>query len=266
MSDDTTIRQSIEAAAIGVVPGRFKDKVCFVTGGSSGIGRATCAHLAAEGARIAVVDINGEQAQETAALLSQLFAAVGAVAIAVPTDVASPSDVENAVRATVNTFGRLDVVVNNAATMTFTPVVATTVEAWDRVIGVNLRSVFLVCKAAIPFLTRGAIINVSSVHAHETTANVASYAASKGAVEAFTRALSRELEWSKVRVNCVVPGAVDTPMLWANPNVQNGTERVEGAVGRPEHIAAAICFLASDDAAFVNGTSLVVDGGRLSIL
>lgn len=125
---------------------------------------------------------------------------------------------------------------------------------------------FLVCKAAIPHLTRGAIVNVRSVHAHETTANVAPYAASKGAMEAFTRALARELEGSKVRVNCVAPGAVNTPMLWANPNVQNGTEKVAGAVGRPEDIAAALCFLASDDAAFINGTTLVVDGGRLNIL
>ncbi len=110
------------------------------------------------------------------------------------------------------------------------------------------------------------IVNVSSVHAHETTVNVAPYAASKGGMEAFSRALSRELGAKKIRVNCVAPGAVDTPMLWSNPNVRSGREKVQGAIGAPDDIAAAIAFLAADEARFVNGTTLVVDGGRLDIL
>src|SRR3954467_15978903 len=132
---------------------------------------------------------------------------------------------------------------------------------------VNIRSVFLYCKYGVPHMPAGgAIVNISSVHAHETTKNVVPYATSKGAMEAFTRGFSEEAAERKVRVNCVAPGAVNTPMLWNNPNVKNGTEKITGAVGEPADIAAAICFLASYEARFITGTTLVVDGGRLDIL
>ncbi|MBA4168052.1 MAG: SDR family oxidoreductase, partial [Chitinophagaceae bacterium] len=121
-------------------------------------------------------------------------------------------------------------------------------------------------KFTIPHMGRGAIVNVSSVHAHETTVNVVPYASSKGAMEAFIRGVSMEYPWPHLRINCVAPGSVDTPMLWNNPNVKSGAEKVIGAVGKPEELAAAICFLASDEAGFINGTTLVVDGGRLDIL
>jgi NAD(P)-dependent dehydrogenase (short-subunit alcohol dehydrogenase family) len=111
-----------------------------------------------------------------------------------------------------------------------------------------------------------AIVNISSVHAHETTKNVVPYAASKGGIEAFTRGFSEELADRRIRINCVAPGAVNTPMLWNNPNLKSGAEKISGAVGEPEDIAAAICFLASDEARFITGTTLVVDGGRLDIL
>ena len=154
--------------------------------------------------------------------------------------------------------------VNNAAMMTFQPVVELSVADWDQVLAVNLRGAFLFAKLSIPHMAPGsAIVNVSSVHAHETTVNVAPYAASKGALEAFTRALSRELVPSGIRVNCVSPGAVDTAMLWSNPNVRDGQEQLDGAVGRPEDIAAAIAFVAADEARFLNGATVVVDGGRL---
>ena len=115
-------------------------------------------------------------------------------------------------------------------------------------------------------MNKGVIINISSVHAHETTPNVIPYATSKGGLEAFTRGLSLEYTSEKVRANCVAPGAVDTPMLWSNPNIKNGKEKIEGAVGKPEDIAAAICFLASDEAWYINGTTLAIDGGRLNLL
>jgi NAD(P)-dependent dehydrogenase (short-subunit alcohol dehydrogenase family) len=157
--------------------------------------------------------------------------------------------------------------VNDAAMMTFKRVVELEVEDWDHLMNVNLRSVFLFCKLAVPHMPKGsAIVNVSSVHAHETEAGVAPYAASKGGMEAFTRALTLELEAKKIRVNCVAPGAVNTPMLWNNPNVKSGKEKVKGAVGEPADLAAAICFLASSEARFVNGTTLVADGARLDIL
>jgi NAD(P)-dependent dehydrogenase (short-subunit alcohol dehydrogenase family) len=113
---------------------------------------------------------------------------------------------------------------------------------------------------------RSVIVNTSSVHAHESEAGVSPYAASKGGMEAFCRVLALELEAKKIRVNCVAPGAVNTPMLWSNPNVKSGKEKIQGAVGQPEDIAAAICFLASPEARFINGTTLVVDGARLDIL
>jgi glucose 1-dehydrogenase len=110
------------------------------------------------------------------------------------------------------------------------------------------------------------VVNTSSVHAHETTPNVLPYAASKGGIEAFTRGLSLEYPREQARFNAVAPGAVDTPMLWNNPNVKSGKEKIEGVIGKPEELAAAICFLASDEASYINGTTLIVDGGRLNIL
>lgn len=241
---------------------RFNERICLVTGGGSGIGRATCLRFAAEGGRVAVVDLNAEHGNETV----RMIASAGGEAIFIETDVGELDDVRRAVDATVERWGRIDVVVNDAAIMTFKPIVDLDVEDWDRLMRVNLRSIFLFSKFALPHMKDGAIINISSVHAHETTGNVVPYATSKGGIEAFVRGLSRETAAANVRVNAVAPGAVDTPMLWSNPNIREGKESVTGAVGEPEDIAAAICFLASDEARFINGTTLVVDGGRLDIL
>ncbi len=241
---------------------RFTGKVCIVTGGGSGIGRATCQRCAAEGGRVTVVDLNPDSGNETV----QEITKAGGAAIFAQADVSNSPQVQAAVQATVSKWGKVDVLVNNAAMMSFTPIVDLPEEMWDKVLAVNIRSVFLFCKYCIPHMDHGAIVNVSSVHAHETTANVAPYASSKGAMEALTRALTREVAESKVRVNSVAPGAVNTPMLWSNPNVKSGAEKIEGAVGEPEDLAAAICFIASDEARYINGTTLVVDGGRLDIL
>lgn len=241
---------------------RFKDKVCLVNGGNSGIGRATSEFFGAEGGKVVVVGRNREKGEETVQAITQ----AGGQAIFVQTDVGVPSEVRAAVQAAVDQWGKIDVLVNSAATMTFEPIVDLAEDKWDALMAVNLRAVFLFCKYSLPHMQRGAIVNVSSVHAFETTANVVPYAASKGGMDAFTRGLSIEIGAQKARVNCVAPGAVDTPMLWNNPNVKSGAEKVEGAVGKPEDIAAAIAFLASDDARFINGTILVADGGRLNIL
>ena len=242
---------------------RFENKVCLVTGGGSGIGRAACERFAAEGGEIAVIDIseaNGNQAVEA-------VAANGGAAVFARADVSNSAEVQAAIQTAVEKFGKIDVLINNAAVMTFEPIAELAEEAWEKVMAVNLRSVFLFCKYALPHIpSGGAIVNVSSVHAHQTTANVVPYATTKGGIEAFTRGLSVECAARKVRVNCVDPGAVDTPMLWSNPNVKSGIEKIEGAVGKPEDIAAAILFLASDEARFITGASLAVDGGRLDIL
>lgn len=241
---------------------RFREKVILVTGAGSGIGRATAQRFEAEGGKVMVIDRNPEAGKETV----QMITAAGGQAFFQACDVGREEDIQAAVQAAVSQWGRIDIVVNNAAMMTFKKIVDLTCAEWDQVQAVNLRSVFLFCKYSIPHMNGGAIVNISSVHAHETTANVVPYASSKGAMEAFIRGVSLEYPYPKLRINCVAPGAVDTPMLWNNPNVKSGTEKVEGAIGKPEDLAAAICFLASDEAKFINGTTLVVDGGRLDIL
>ncbi len=242
---------------------RFQDKVCLVTGGGSGIGKAACIRFAQEGAKVAVVDLNEDHGNQTA---QEITAAQGE-AFFVKCDVGQPDDIKGAINATVQRWGKIDVVVNDAAMMTFQPIVDLPDDAFDKVLDVNLRSVFLFSKYSVPHMAEGsAIVNISSVHAFETTLNVVPYATSKGGMEAFTRGFAQELAPKKIRINCVAPGAVDTPMLWNNPNVKSGIEKVQGAIGKPEDIAAAICFLAADEARFITGTNLTVDGGRLDIL
>jgi NAD(P)-dependent dehydrogenase (short-subunit alcohol dehydrogenase family) len=241
---------------------RFQNKVCVVTGGASGIGRATARQMGREGGLVAVVDIHRERACMTADLIGK----EGGHSLCFTADVGDPEQVQRVVTDVVRVWGSIDVLINNAGTMTHLPVTELSVDDWDHVLNVNLRGAFVFCKYALPHIQNGAIVNVSSVHAHATTANVAPYAASKAGLEALTRALSREHPPDKVRINAVAPGAVDTPMLWSNPNLQSGAEKLEGEVATPEEIAAAICFLASHEARFINGATLRVDGGRLSQL
>ncbi len=241
---------------------RFTDKVCLITGAGSGIGKATALQMANEGGKVLVIDRNPEGGNAT---VNEITNAKG-TALFSQTDVGKPEDIQRTVDMALQNWGRVDVLVNNAAMMTFKRIVDLSIEEWDMVMAVNLRSVFLFCKLCIPHMNKGSIVNISSVHAHATTANVIPYASSKGAMEALIRGVSLEYPPSQLRINCVAPGAVDTPMLWNNPNVKSGKEVIEGAIGKPEELAAAICFLASDEASYVNGTTLIVDGGRLDIL
>jgi NAD(P)-dependent dehydrogenase (short-subunit alcohol dehydrogenase family) len=245
--------------------GRFADRVAIVTGAAGGIGLATAHRLAAEGARIVMADRDVERAtQERAGV-----AASGAPDVLVQAcDVADERQVAACVDAATAHYGRLDVVVNNAGLMTFRPLVESTGDDWHRVLGVDLLGAFHFVKHGFRVMRSGAaIVNVASIHALETEPKVAPYAAAKAALVSLTRSAAIEGKPLGIRVNAVLPGAVDTPMLWDNPNVRAGIEHVDRAyVGSPEQVAAAIAFLASDDAAFVQGAALVVDGGRVDRL
>jgi NAD(P)-dependent dehydrogenase (short-subunit alcohol dehydrogenase family) len=238
----------------------LKDKVAIVTGAGGGIGRAVATRFAAEGARVMLADMDEAKAQAAAG-------AIGAAAQAVRCDVAAEAEVAQACRFAAEHFGRLDVVVNNAGLMTFTPLEQLTEAEWIQVLSVDLLGAFYFTKQLMLRGQGGAIVNIASVHAMETTANVAPYAAAKAGLLSLTRSTSIEGKSRGVRANAILPGAIDTPMLWANPNLKSGAEVLDKAdVGRPEDIAAAAAFLASDDAAFITGAALNVDGGRLAKL
>ena len=241
---------------------RFKNKICFVTGATSGIGRAVAVQLGHEGGRVALLDRDITHGRDVVRQIE----AVGGQALLIRADVGRDASLQAAVRKILVAWGRIDVLVNNAALMTFEPVLQLDPKQWDRVMNVNVRALFRLSQLCLPHMQHGAIVAISSVHAHETTPNVVAYAASKGAVEAFVRGLSREIPHTQARINAVAPGAVDTPLLWSNPNLKSGQEKIIGQVGTPDELAAAICFLASAEASFINGTTLVADGGRLAVL
>ncbi len=241
---------------------RFQDKVCIVTGATSGIGRATAVQLAREGGRVAALGRSEQEGKSLAAEIKK----VGGQMLFIKADVGVDADLVAAVKKTLAKWKRIDVLVNDAAMMTFTPLLELDPADWDRVMNVNLRALFRLCQLCLPHMRGGAVVAVSSVHAFQTTPNVVPYAASKGGTEAFVRGLSLEIPHTQARINAVAPGAVETAMLRDNPNVKSGAEQVTGQVGTPEELAAAICFLASAEASFVNGTTLVVDGGRLAQL
>ena len=241
---------------------RFADKVVIVTGAGSGIGLATSLRFGAEGALVALVDRDAAALPAAAARVREQGCREVAEFVC---DVGVEADVTRTVEQVLSRFGRLDVVVNNAGLMFFTPIEELTGADWLRVLQVDLLGAFFFIKQAFLHMPQGgAIINLSSVHALETEPLVAPYAAAKAALLSLTRSSALEGKPKGIRVNAVVPGAVDTPMLWNNPDVQSGVEKIDAAdVGKPEDVAAAIAFLASSDAAFIQGAALLVDGGRL---
>lgn len=245
---------------------RFADRVAIVTGAAGGIGLATAVRLASEGARIVLADRDAA-GMEAASREVERAGAPGVTAQAC--DVAVEADVATCVDATLDRYGRLDVIVNNAGVMTFRALADLSTDDWHRVLDVDLLGAFHFIKHGFRSMAKrgGAIVNVSSIHAVETEPKVAPYAAAKAALVSLTRSAALEGKPLGIRVNAVLPGAVDTPMLWSNPNVRSGIEHVERRyVGRPEDIAAVIAFLASDEAAFVQGAAYIVDGGRMDRL
>jgi meso-butanediol dehydrogenase/(S,S)-butanediol dehydrogenase/diacetyl reductase len=244
---------------------RFADRVAIVTGGAGGIGLATASRLGSEGARVIVADLDEEAGIEAA---GKVRAAGAPDALAVACDVPREDQVEAAVAAAFDRFGRLDGIVNNAGLMLFRPIAELTGDDWTRVLSVDLLGAFYFTKHAfLRMAAGGAIVNVSSIHALETTPLVACYAAAKAALLSLTRTAALEGKPKGIRVNAILPGAIDTPMLWENPNVKSGEETIDRAdVGTPDDVAAVIAYLLSDDARFVQGAMVRVDGGRLNRL
>ncbi len=244
---------------------RFTDKTAIITGGASGIGLATAKRLGQEGARIVLVDLSEEK---LAAAEKEVRIAGAKDVLICHCNVADFNQVSKVVKQTIDSFGILDVVVNNAGLMVFKPLIEHTLDDWNKILSVDLLGAFYFTQQAfLNMRNGGTIVNVSSVHAVETTPLVSSYAAAKAALLSLTRSAAIEGEPKGIRVNAVLPGAVNTPMLWENPNIKAGLEVINKAdVGEPEDIAAAIAYLASSDSKFVQGESLRIDGGRLARL
>jgi NAD(P)-dependent dehydrogenase (short-subunit alcohol dehydrogenase family) len=244
---------------------RFQNKVVLITGGASGIGLAAAKRFASEGARVVLADYN--QANLDAAV-PEVQAAGAPAVLASLCNVSVEAQVAATVAATLAKFGRLDAVVNNAGLMQFKALEELTGDDWLRVLNVDLLGAFYFTKQAFLHMKPGgSIVNVASIHAIETSPLVAPYAAAKAAMLSLTRSSSLEGKPKGIRTNVVLPGAIDTPMLWENPNIKSGVEVINKAdVGKPEDVAALIAYLASDDAAFVQGAEVRVDGGRLDRL
>lgn len=247
---------------------RFADRTVLITGAGSGIGRATAERLAAEGAILTLSDINAEGLATTAATCAELGATVGSVV----SDVSDEGAVADLIGSAVDEHGRLDVLVNVAGILQFKDFRLTTLEDFQRIIGVNLTGTFLTCRDAMPHLLEsgGNIVNITSTAALAGHPWTSSYSASKGGVLALTLTLAVEFGKQGVRCNAVAPGSIDTP-------IQNAFELPEGANPKllqrimpldrmrgPEHVAGAVAYLGSDDAQHVNGEILRVDGGTLA--
>ncbi len=241
--------------------GRFNGRVAIVTGAASGIGAAIAARLASEGANVVVADLRQDAADAAAAKLN------GAIGFAC--DVGQEDQVEACCKAAIDKWGRLDTIVNNAGMMLFKTLAEWTADDWLKVLHVDLLGAAFFTKQAFLHFGEegGSLVNIASVHAQATTANIAPYSAAKAAVLSLTRTTSIEGRDKHIRANAILPGAIDTPMLWDNPNLKSGVETLDPKdVGKPEDIAAAAAFLASDDAKFITGAALAVDGGRLAKL
>jgi 2-hydroxycyclohexanecarboxyl-CoA dehydrogenase len=245
---------------------RFQDRVAIVTGGAQGIGEAIARKLAAESAKVAILDIQHEKAQAVAGDISSS----GGRVVGVKMDITDSRDVWRAVQDVEAMFGKVDVLINNAGWDKAGPFVELGEEIWDRVIAVNLRGPMTVTRAVLDGMiarSYGRIVNIASDAGRVGSSGESVYSACKGGIVAFTKTLARELVRSNVLVNCVSPGPTDTPFLAGvaadNPRLAEALERAipMRRLGRPEEVANAVVFLASDAASYITGQTLSVSGG-----
>lgn len=244
----------------------LEGKVAIITGAAQGIGKATALRFARQGAKVVLADINHETGQAVAdEIISE-----GKDAHFVRCDVASQTDVDSVVEQAVDRFGTVDVLVNNAAMAIYKLLHEYDQAEWDQVIAVNLRSLYLTSRRCIPIMTEhggGSIVHIASAHARVTAPGNTPYVATKGAVVSLTRAMALECAPHGIRVNCILPGAIATPMLMENwgdvPEDQHPlVPRIPlGRVGQPDEIARVVQFLASDESSYMTGSDVLVDGG-----
>lgn len=252
---------------------RYSDKVVVVTGAGSGIGRGIAECLAEEGAFVLINDIRQDAAEET----KRLLAGKGHRAEIAVSDISTPSGAELIASEAIRCGGRLDLLVNCAGRQIIKRIEELAPEEWDVVLDVNLKAAYLCTKAALPFLAkeRGAVINICSVHARATIEGFTCYAASKAGILALTRAMAIECASRGVRVNAISPGTIDTPLLQAyfDSCADPAKARLEflkfhpiGRFGTPRDIGQMVAFLGSNEAGFVTGTEIIVDGGMTTLL
>jgi len=245
--------------------GKLQEKVAVITGAASGIGAATARRFAAEGARLVLGDINEEEGESTAHALAK----DGIEVFFVPTDVQDADAVDALMQAAVDRFGRLDILFNNAGVGGYGKTPDLDPEVWRSIIAIDLHSVFYGCRSAIPHMQRsggGAIVNTASISGLFGDYGLAAYNAAKGGVVNYTRTLAIDHARDNIRANAVCPGAIETPLiapLLSMPKVveEYGKLIPCGRIGKPEEVAAVVAFLASDDASYVTGTMITVDGG-----
>ncbi len=251
---------------------RLKEKVAIITGGGSGFGEVTARLFAREGAAVMLADINGSAAQAVAASI----VAEGGQASWAHTDVTSAASVEAMVRATLNHFRHVDILFNNAGIEGFGSVIDADESAWDRIFAVHVRGAYLCSKYTLPSMIEsgrgGVVVNVSSVAGLVGIRNMTAYSAAKGAIISLTRSMAVDFAQYGIRVNCIAPGTTMTPMgqrLVEDDTPEQLALRVSryplNRFGRPEEIAHAVLYLASDESSYATGTCLVVDGGLTSV-